>query len=81
MQQAQRTRPGKPELSHVTDIEEADLLSHCLMLGEHAGPILHRHRIAGERHDPRTGGDMRGVECGVLQRRVCCIHTKRQDTM
>ena len=65
----------------MADIKEADLLPHRLMLGEHAGPILHGHGIAGKGHDTRTGGHVRCVERRPLQRRVCCIHTNCQDTM
>ena len=44
----------QPHLAHVRDIEQAAGVPRVRMLDQDAGGVLHRHLVAGERHDART---------------------------
>ena len=57
------------DLAHMRDVEQAGGRSGMQMLPEHAGGILHRHGIAGERHHPAAAAGMEAVQGGVFQRR------------
>jgi hypothetical protein len=40
---------------------------HCVVLGHHAGGVLHRHGVAGEGHHAGAEFDMQVVQRGTLQ--------------
>ena len=61
LQQLERLRPLDLELAHVRDVEDAGVGAHGAVLGDHA-LVLHRHLPAGERNEPRAGGDVPVVE-------------------
>mmetsp|Transcript_21803 Transcript_21803/g.85364 ORF Transcript_21803/g.85364 Transcript_21803/m.85364 type:complete len:361 (+) Transcript_21803:556-1638(+) len=55
-------------LAHVRHIEQAGGRPRVLVLGHHAGGVLHRHVIAGEGHHLGAEFDMEGVKRRVQQR-------------
>ena len=56
------------DLSHMRHVEQPCRFARVQMLLEHAGLILHRHCIGGERHHARAKLDMQRVERRMLQR-------------
>ena len=59
---------GEPHLAHVRDVEQAGGGAGLGMLGQDAGRILHRHFVAGERHEARAQLAMQIVKRCALER-------------
>ena len=55
------------ELTHVRDVEDADVGSHRLVLGDHA-LVLHRHLPPREGDETCAGGGVAIEQRGALQR-------------
>src|SRR5262249_44817673 len=60
-------RTRRLDLAHVRDVEHADGRAHREMLLANPG-VLDRHLPAGERHEPRSGGDVTVMQGRALQR-------------
>ena len=73
----------QPHLSHVRDIEQAGRRPRLRVLGQDAGRVLHRHLVAGERHEARTELAMQVVErCafeGIAQEGLQSRVVRRKD--
>ena len=73
---------GEPHLPHVRDVEQAAGGACLGVLGQDAGRILHRHLVAGERHETRAEFAVKVVKRRALQGAGCGIaqeglHTSR----
>ena len=62
-----RSRAFDLELAHMRDVEDAAVIPHREVLGDHA-LVLHRHLPAGEGDQPRAEGDVPVVERRAQQR-------------
>ena len=60
-------RPQR-HLAHMGDVEQAGACAGMQMFPQHAGHVLNRHFIAGERHHLAAAGDMEVVKGGAFQR-------------
>ena len=58
-------RPQR-ELAHMRDVEQAGGTSRVLVFPEHAGGVLHRHLIAGERNHLAAARHMERVQGCVM---------------
>ena len=58
-------RPQR-DLAHMRDVEQAGGVAGMQVFPEHAGCVLHRHVIAGERHHFAAARHMEGVQRGVF---------------
>ncbi len=58
------------DLAHMGDVEQAGAAAGMQMFPEHAGGILHRHVVAGERHHFAAQGHMQRMQGGVFQGRL-----------
>jgi hypothetical protein len=64
-----RRGPAEPQLPHMRHVEQPGLRPGMQMLGENPGPVLQRHRVAGERHHAGAECAMQRIERRVPQRR------------
>ena len=62
-----RIGAGEKRLAHMRDIEQARLVAGVQMFFQHAGGILHRHLIAGERHHLAAQLEMQGMQRRAAQ--------------
>jgi len=53
---------GEPHLAHVRDVEQAGGRPRLGVLGQDTGRVLHRHLVAGERHEARAEFAMKIVK-------------------
>ena len=67
LQRSRHLRPLELESAHVRDVEDAAVLAHGPVLGDHA-LVLHGHLPAGERHHARAERDVALVERRPKQR-------------
>src|SRR5262249_10202188 len=58
-----------PQLAHMRDVEEPGGGAGMAMLGDDAGRIMQRHRVAGERHHPGAERLVQSIERRLPQRR------------
>ncbi len=57
-------------LAHMRNVEQAGAGAGMKVLLQHAGCILHRHVIAGERHHFAAAGEVQRMERGAFQGRI-----------
>ena len=62
-----RTRTVQADLAHVRYVEQARLFAGVLMLFHHAQRILHRHFVAGKRHQAGAKLQVQNVQRGFQQ--------------
>ena len=55
------------DLAHMRDVEQAGGGAGVQMFLQHAGGVLHRHVVAGERHHLAAAGDVQRVQRRLFQ--------------